>query len=419
MTRRLVASVALLLLPCITSAQDAAIPAPPADVQVVHIRNAREVLDIVQGPQGDLLLGVQGGEPREVGVRLVDYDPAARWAKYGATQPVGVDSGFDQGLKASILSGHWTGPAVAFRADGSIAATVTGKGGKRWWFGVSDSGKLDTAHRLTLLRGTEQIEELHLQPDGTLVGVGKLYVPGEPGQHPNLWPKLRVFHLDQQGHVTDFRVADEALHEKAPVPVAHPDGTLWFYRAFAPRTWARWDPSGSRDEGFEAQLPITVGDAKAWAALPDGGAVAAVQGTRVEPRPGAECGNDVDKLRVYGLVRLAPDGSVHSQLIPETTDVLDIRGLQVQADGGLLLTGTMDAAALGFEGGTRTAVARLAPDGGLDAAFTSRWLGVTGPELAVPLSDGRVAVAGEPMQGLVGLDAPLMVIVPGAGAAVP
>jgi hypothetical protein len=415
MPRHLAALLTLLFLPAAASAQDAATPTPPADVQVVHIRNARGVLDIVQGPEGDLLLGVQGGEPREVGVRLVDYDPAARWAEHGASQPIGVDSGFDQGLRGSTLSGHWTGPAVAFRPDGSIAATVTGKGGERWWFGVSDNGKLTTPHRLTLLRWPEQIDDLHLQPDGTLVGVGQLYVPGEPGQHPNLWPKLRIFHLDQQGQVDDFRVVDPALHDKAPMPVVHSDGSLWFYRAVAPRTWARWDPSGTRDASFEAELPITVGDAKAWAALPDGGAVAAVQGTRIEPRAGAECGNDADNVRVYGLVRLSADGSLHSELIPAAPDLLDIRGIEVQADGGLLLTGTMDAPALGLEGSARIAVARLDPTGDLDAGFTARWLGVTGPELAVPLSDGRVAVAGEPMQGLEGLDAPLMVIVPGAG----
>ncbi len=410
-----------LLTGVVASAQDlAAAPAPP-DVQVVLLRDVRGVLDIVQGPDGDLLLGVQGSQPREVGLRLISYDPAVRWEKYGTSQPVGADSGFDQELERTSLSGAWTGPAVAFRADGSVVAMLSDKSGHRWWFGASTHGKLDTGHRLTQLRGSESIEELHLQPDGTLVGVGTMYVPGEPDQHPNLWPKLRIFHLERQGHVTDFQVADRALHDKAPVPVVHPDDTLWFYQAVKPGVWHRWDPAGTRDLRFEAALPPGLDTAEAWAALPDGSVVASVRGTRLEPRPGAECGNDVDKVGVYALVRFAADGAVARQLIPPTSHALRIHQIQAQADGGLILVGDMATAALwsGTQAappaGERCSLARLAPDGSLDVDFTARWVGVAGVKLALPLSDGRVAVAGEPMQGLAGLEAPLMVIVPGQG----
>ncbi len=403
--------LATLLAASLTFAQDT----PPQDVQVVHLRDVRMVLDVVQGADGHLLLGVQGGEPREVGAKLIDVDPAVRWAKHGVEGSLSADHGFDQGLRRSGLEGSWTGAAVAFRADGTVTLSLGGKSGERWWLGATDQGKLETGHRLTQLRWPETIEHLHLEPDGTLVGLGKLFVPEEEGQPPHDWPRLRVFHFDQQGYVTDFRPADEALHDKLPEPVVHPDGHLWFYRAVAPRTWGRWGPSGTRDAGFEAELPITTPTAEAWAALPDGGAVASVYGVRQIPRPGAQCGNDVDKVNVYSLARFGADGSVQDPLIPETTDLLRVHSIRVQADGGLLLVGELDAAALGIEAEERTHLARLAPDGSLDEAFTRRWLGVQGVELAEPLSDGRVAVAGEPLEGLEGLDSPLMVIVPGEG----
>lgn len=125
MNPRLVPLFALLLAGDSAMAQDG--PAPPSDLQVVLLRDVRGVLDVVQAPEGDLLLGVQGSEPREVGLRLITYDPAARWEKYGTAHPVGADSGFDQELERSALMGAWTGSAVAFRPDGSIAATLAAR----------------------------------------------------------------------------------------------------------------------------------------------------------------------------------------------------------------------------------------------------------------------------------------------------
>jgi uncharacterized delta-60 repeat protein len=92
------------------------------------------------------------------------------------------------------------------------------------------------------------------------------------------------------------------------------------------------------------------------------------------------------------IARLNPDGSLDTTFDPNANS--DVRPIAVQADGKILVGGSFSS----IGGQTRNRIARLSPDGSLDATFDPNVTGTTGTGAVFAVAvqaDGKIPVGGD------------------------
>ncbi len=133
-------------------------------------------------------------------------------------------------------------------------------------------------------------------------------------------------------------------------------------------------PAGTVDGGFTADAN---GRVNAIALQPDGKIVLGGEFTAL---------NGVTRQR---LARLLPDGTLESGFSPSISTGTTVFGLTVLPDGKLIVAGTFTA----VNGVARNNVARLLPDGTLDAAWNPNANAIV--RGAAPQPDGKIVLAGD------------------------
>lgn len=284
---------------------------------------------------------------------------------------------------------------------------------------LSSTGQPQPSFR-PLLQESGAVSDVTQQPDGRLVAVGDFSeVNGTAVRH------IARFQADGQLDTTFCRLA--RLSGGLPLTVlAQPDGTVLVGGRFeavggrARVALARLLPSGQPDATFAPPLLGATGTAAGSSvtllARQPNGAVLAAGSMRFDlsGQPDANFqpystliptsllvqpdGNIVvGEMGPQPLRRLWPDGSPDPTFTPPAftvpSGVLRVSALGRYADGRLLLAGRF--AQVG--GVTTTNVARLRPDGSVDASFASQVFQLDGRVTSVALQPNeRVLLAGSP-----------------------
>jgi uncharacterized delta-60 repeat protein len=173
------------------------------------------------------------------------------------------------------------------------------------------------------------------------------------------------------------------LNDEIYVITLQPDGKIFiggkFTTVYGNRQahLARLNQDGSLDKSFTTKLPNYVSSV---VLLPDGKLLISGRFTRVEP-PG---------MVRNRIARLHPNGYPDESFNPGTGGDDDIDRILLQPDGRILIAGNFTK----INGIPCSRIARLMPNGSLDASFNAK-AGLNGNVLALVLqADGKILVGG-------------------------
>ncbi|GEM_PF-4089426 len=290
-----------------------------------------------------------------------------------------TDGTLDTAFAAAVPA--WTCKAVTVQADGRVLiglGTYSHEGASRYSIGrLRGDGLQDKTF----------IPEFGLQPQlsvtamavqtngrivvgGTFTNVNKVTQRGIARLNPDAASDTNFF----VGDGVDYRVLAVAVQSDGKTLVGGDFSTI----AGALRNGiARLEPNGSPDWGFDPGWGVE--DAvRAIAVQPDGKVLIAGSFT-------------VFDLQARNrIARLDADGSLDHTFDPQDGPDGDVYSMAYQADGKIVIGGAFTS----YNGEPRGHVARLMPDGGLDANFdTSN--GPNGDVLSLAIQpDGRVVIGG-------------------------
>ncbi|MBI4658087.1 MAG: immunoglobulin domain-containing protein [Verrucomicrobia bacterium] len=122
-----------------------------------------------------------------------------------------------------------------------------------------------------------------------------------------------------------------------------------------------------------------------------------VYATAVQPDGRILIGGDFNAVRgrnLPGIARLNPDGTLDASFRPGVGVDGQVQNIAIEAEGRILLAGAFRA----VQGAVRTSLARLQPEGSLDLSFAPTLLKLDGTpgslSRAIPLSNGQALIGG-------------------------
>jgi uncharacterized delta-60 repeat protein len=267
--------------------------------------------------------------------------------------------------------------ALAVQGDGRILAA----GSFNSWAGqpvtnlvrLHADGALDSSFNTRLRPGSRYVLALAVQPDGKILIVGNFTIDGDGS-------RINIARLNSDGTVdATFRAAPEYFMSAV---VVQADGKI----LVAGDTVRRLNPDGTPDATF---TPVVAG-------APEGGAVGVIA---LQADGKILLGGDFwylnDFTRPY-LARLNADGTSDATFAPTLAGgcCLPVHSLTLQADGKILVGGYFEYA----NRQRRNSLARLHPDGTLDAGFNpTATVGSFGDVVVYSTAvqpDGKVLVGG-------------------------
>lgn len=379
--RRLLALAAPLLMPALAAAQ-APGSIDPDTFDLAISGGQEKVFSLAVQPDGAVLVGGP-------------YQTIDGANNQGSLARLESGGGFDDSFSASV-NGLVT--AVAVLPDGKILIagnfdTVNGTLARRL-ARLQANGDLDTSFDAGLTNEAGWIYALAVQPDGRILVGGDFTVIGT-GARRNLARLLPDGMADPSFDTSaSATVYSIALQEDGKILVGgdfanvQPAGDD---EATNRNHLARLHPDGTVDEGFDPNPNSTT---LAIAPQPDGKIV--VGGSFNELQPSGAPG-PIGRSR---LARLLPDGQIDADFDPNPVwegfvHLTSVDTIALQTDGSILFGGTFtrlqppgDPAPT-----TRNRIARLLPDGSIDAAFDPN---ADGRVIAVALrGDGKILAGGE------------------------
>lgn len=313
-----------------------------------------------------------------LGLALVAAAPTAEAQQPGALDPtfnVADDGTFGNGSVSSSLS------AIALQPDGRIVIT----GSLASYHGTTvrglvrtlPNGALDPSFAVTAGMTGGAGTALALQSDGSILVGGTFTTYAST-------PRGRIARVSSTGAFDGTFATGAGASGTVRAIDVQSDGRILIAGEFAQYDTvtrgrvARLLPDGSLDTSF-AFGPGADGNVLALVEQPDGRVLVAGDFAHVDGVPRAR------------VARLLTDGSVDPSFDPGLGPDAIVRALAVQADGDVLIAGDFQ----NVSGASRGRVARLEPDGSLDAAFAAV-VGTDGPVHALALQPGGTAlVAGE------------------------
>ncbi len=194
----------------------------------------------------------------------------------------------------------------------------------------------------------------------TLLLCTALLVPAARAQHFSPDPTFQT--PDVRSSQPDLRAVHELPGGKLLV-----GGTFDYGNGAPAANLARLAANGAPDPAFRADLPSPV---RCLALQPDGKIL-------------------VGTLR-HGITRLNADGSRDNTFNPGKLNRYEVRSIALQPDGKILAGGDV----VEVNGGTRSGLARLLPDGSPDPDFTTQGALYSFPYALVVLPNGKVLVGG-------------------------
>ncbi|MBI4622248.1 MAG: hypothetical protein HY736_03370, partial [Verrucomicrobia bacterium] len=296
-----------------------------------------------------------------------------------------LDPGYNPNPNGMVL-------ALALHVEGKILA-----GGGFTSFAPGGAAGATTRNRIARLNPSGTVDSefdpdanngvtsLAVQRDGKIV-LGGYFTTLQPPGNDSPASRDHVARLNLDGTLdtefypkADGNVMAVAVQSDGSILIGGVFSTVWGRgSASATRSYAaRFNPDGSLDSGFNPGFNSTV---DAFAFQPDGKLVVGGYFTRVQP-PGA-----TTAITRNRLARLSPDGSLDAnfELAPGGRTLASV----VQADGKIVIGGSFTSVG----GATHNYLARLNADGSVDPTYTPN---LNGRVLAMAIQpDGKVIIGG-------------------------
>jgi len=309
-----------------------------------------------------------------IGGDFVEYDgiPTNRIARLNPDGSLDTSFNSKKGVVGSIS-------IIALQPDSKI---LIGGGGFAGYNGTTTSqiarlnpdGSLDTSFNPT--RNIHSIRAIALQPDGKILIGGRF-------TYYNNTPTYRIVRLNPDGSLdTNFNSGNGANNEIYTI-LLQPDGKILISGLFTKynetlRNYiARLNPDGSLDSTFN----------------PNKGANSSVNTIALQPDGKILIGGaftEYDGTPRNRIARLNPDGSLDSSFNPKKGANDTILAIALQPDGKILIGGIFAR----YNDVPSKHLARLNPDGSLDASFNSENGTNFGIDTIILQSEDKILISG-------------------------